>query len=93
MIWSAAVGALFAAPGGVNAYWRMSCSIIQEGRIDPVISYGSASSHVHKLSGAASKCSFSTLPYLHLSTINNFPCDITNSHENEVRRMTALGRG
>jgi hypothetical protein len=35
----------------VEAYWRMQCGIIQTGRIDPILSFGQVSSHVHKLSG------------------------------------------
>ena len=38
-----------------EAFWRMSCSIIQTGRIDPVVSPGKVASHVHKISGASSK--------------------------------------
>ncbi|KFY16649.1 hypothetical protein V492_01177 [Pseudogymnoascus sp. VKM F-4246] len=34
-------------------FWRMSCSVSQMGRIDPVISYGGVSQHVHKISGAS----------------------------------------
>ncbi|KAJ4244397.1 hypothetical protein NW762_014525 [Fusarium torreyae] len=37
----------------VDAYWRMSCSIIQTGRVDPVVAPGAVSAHVHKLSGAS----------------------------------------
>ncbi|KZF19119.1 WSC-domain-containing protein [Xylona heveae TC161] len=37
----------------VDAYWRMSCSTVQTGRIDPVVSPGMVSSHVHKLVGAS----------------------------------------
>ena len=40
-----------------DAFWRMSCSVIQTGRIDPIVTPGKVSSHVHKLSGASSKCS------------------------------------
>jgi hypothetical protein len=36
----------------VDSYWRMSCGLVQTGRIDPVISPGSVSGHVHKISGA-----------------------------------------
>ncbi|KAI1374179.1 WSC-domain-containing protein [Hypoxylon crocopeplum] len=38
---------------GVDAFWRMSCSIIQTGRLDPNISPGAVSAHVHKISGAS----------------------------------------
>ena len=46
-------------PGLSDAFWRMSCSIIQTGRLDPIVSPGEVSSHVHKISGASSKCSIS----------------------------------
>ncbi|KAM0281361.1 hypothetical protein ACHAO9_010732 [Fusarium lateritium] len=36
-----------------EAFWRMSCSIIQSGRVDPIIAPGTFSAHVHKLSGAS----------------------------------------
>ncbi|KAI1401782.1 hypothetical protein F4819DRAFT_456715 [Hypoxylon fuscum] len=38
---------------GVTAYWRMSCSLIQTGRLDPNVSPGKIASHVHKVSGAS----------------------------------------
>ncbi|KAL3419704.1 WSC domain-containing protein [Phlyctema vagabunda] len=37
----------------IEGYWRMSCSVIQTGRVDPVVNYNAPSSHVHKISGAA----------------------------------------
>ncbi|KAJ3526946.1 hypothetical protein NM208_g10945 [Fusarium decemcellulare] len=37
----------------VDAYWRMSCSLIQTGRVDPIIAPGRVAAHVHKLSGAS----------------------------------------
>ncbi|KAG8669333.1 hypothetical protein FPOAC1_008725 [Fusarium poae] len=36
-----------------EAFWRMSCSVIQTGRVDPIIAPGTFSAHVHKLSGAS----------------------------------------
>ncbi|KAL9127627.1 MAG: hypothetical protein Q9217_003539 [Psora testacea] len=39
--------------GVSEAFWRMSCGIIQTGRIDPIVSPGKLSSHVHKIAGAA----------------------------------------
>jgi len=33
----------------------MNCGIVQTGRLDPVISFGSVSSHVHKIAGGSSK--------------------------------------
>ncbi|XDG07297.1 hypothetical protein ABKA04_006912 [Annulohypoxylon sp. FPYF3050] len=38
---------------GADAYWRMSCGLIQTGRLDPNVSPGSVSAHVHKVSGAS----------------------------------------
>ncbi|KAI0880342.1 WSC-domain-containing protein [Annulohypoxylon maeteangense] len=38
---------------GADAYWRMSCSLIQTGRLDPNVSPGEVSAHVHKVSGAS----------------------------------------
>ncbi|KAI1773881.1 WSC-domain-containing protein [Hypoxylon cercidicola] len=38
---------------GATAYWRMSCGLIQTGRLDPNISPGAVSAHVHKVSGAS----------------------------------------
>ena len=38
-----------------DAFWRMSCSIIETTRIDPLVSPGKISSHVHKISGASSE--------------------------------------
>ncbi|KAI2613481.1 WSC-domain-containing protein [Hypoxylon fragiforme] len=38
---------------GVEAYWRMSCSLIQTSRLDPIVSPGAVSAHVHKVSGAS----------------------------------------
>ena len=42
--------------GFSDAFWRMSCSIVQTGRIDPVVSPGQINGHVHKIAGASSKC-------------------------------------
>ena len=47
--------ALLALTGFCDAFWRMSCSVIQEGRIDPIVSPGKVASHAHKISGASSK--------------------------------------
>jgi hypothetical protein len=35
-------------------FWRMNCGKIQVGRIDPVVSPGSISTHVHNIVGAYS---------------------------------------
>ncbi|RGP81502.1 fungistatic metabolite [Fusarium longipes] len=45
--------ALVALVAWAEAFWRMSCSVIQTGRIDPIIAPGTFSAHVHKLSGAS----------------------------------------
>ncbi|KFX88611.1 hypothetical protein V490_07531 [Pseudogymnoascus sp. VKM F-3557] len=37
----------------VLGFWRMSCSVAQMGRVDPVISFGHVSQHIHKISGAS----------------------------------------
>ncbi|KAI1853724.1 hypothetical protein JX266_001708 [Neoarthrinium moseri] len=37
----------------VNGFWRMSCGIIQTGRIDPIVNPGSIAAHAHKVSGAS----------------------------------------
>lgn len=36
-----------------HAFWRMSCSVIQTGRIDPIVSPGEVATHAHKISGAS----------------------------------------
>ena len=41
--------------GFSNAFWRMSCGIIQTGRIDPIVTPGEVTSHVHKIAGASSE--------------------------------------
>lgn len=41
----------------VSAYWRLACSVAQEERIDPILSPGTVSSHVHKLAGGISMSS------------------------------------
>lgn len=35
------------------AYWRMSCGLSQTGRLDPIVSPGKISGHVHKIVGAS----------------------------------------
>ncbi|KAJ9132986.1 WSC-domain-containing protein [Pleurostoma richardsiae] len=49
-----AAAAILAELGRVDAYWRMSCGIIQVGRVDPIISPGTVSGHVHKIAGGSS---------------------------------------
>lgn len=41
---------------GVDAFWRMNCGLMETGRIDPIVTPGKISSHVHKLAGGYSKC-------------------------------------
>ena len=36
-----------------EAYWRINCGVIQTSRIDPIVSPGKVSRHVHKFAGAA----------------------------------------
>lgn len=52
---SAVAVTLIALVTQVQAFWRMNCALIQTGRVDPVISFGTASSHVHKIAGSASE--------------------------------------
>ena len=51
------VVALASLIGFSDAFWRMSCSIIQTGRIDPIVDPGGIPPHVHKISGASSEYS------------------------------------
>ena len=46
-----------------DAFWRTACSVAQTGRIDPILSPGHISGHVHKLSGASSMVNFSVSPF------------------------------
>lgn len=46
---------LGALTGFSNAFWRMSCTVIQTGRIDPVQYSSRVADHVHKIAGASSK--------------------------------------
>ena len=36
------------------AYWRTACSVAQTARVDPILSPGAVSGHVHKISGGSS---------------------------------------
>ena len=38
--------------GPTSAFWRLSCGIVQSGRVDPVVSPGKLASHAHKIAGA-----------------------------------------
>ncbi|KAK7418586.1 hypothetical protein QQZ08_011170 [Neonectria magnoliae] len=44
---------LLAITAPVDAFWRMSCGLIQTGRVDPIVSPGGVAGHVHKVSGAS----------------------------------------
>lgn len=37
----------------VNAFWRMGCSIILNGRIDPIVNPGKLSTHSHTIVGGS----------------------------------------
>lgn len=37
----------------VSAFWRMTCGVIQTGRVDPIVSPGAVAGHAHKVSGAS----------------------------------------
>jgi hypothetical protein len=41
--------------GTVDAFWRMVCSTVQVGRVDPVVSPGGVSGHCHTIAGPNSK--------------------------------------
>ncbi|KAI9790330.1 MAG: hypothetical protein M1833_001949 [Piccolia ochrophora] len=36
-----------------NAFFRLGCSLIQTGRVDPIVTPGQVASHVHKIAGAS----------------------------------------
>ncbi|KAL8970381.1 MAG: hypothetical protein Q9183_001554 [Haloplaca sp. 2 TL-2023] len=36
-----------------QAFWRLSCGIVQTSRIDPIVNPGALSSHAHKIAGAS----------------------------------------
>ncbi|KAF7562350.1 hypothetical protein G7046_g1797 [Stylonectria norvegica] len=50
---SRALLGLLLIAASTDAYWRMSCSLIQTGRVDPIINPGHVAGHVHKVSGAS----------------------------------------
>ncbi|CAF9922732.1 MAG: hypothetical protein HETSPECPRED_005133 [Heterodermia speciosa] len=56
------------------AYFRMSCSRMRIGRIDPVVNFGKVSPHVHKISGASNISPNST--FQTLQTANCTSCEI-----------------
>jgi len=49
--------ALAAFVGDANAFFRINCGRILDGRIDPIISPGKVSGHLHTLVGSASTLS------------------------------------
>ena len=52
-----------------SAFWRMNCGIIQNGRIDPIISPGKVSGHCHKLAGPST-----ISPTYDVDALTNAPC-------------------
>ena len=46
--------ALLSILGSTEAFWRMNCATVQRGRIDPIVSPGRISAHVHTLVGSSS---------------------------------------
>ena len=40
--------------GSSQAFWRLSCGIVQAGRIDPIVTPGKISGHAHKIAGGGS---------------------------------------
>ena len=44
-----------------HAFWRQACSVAQESRIDPILSFGQPSGHVHKFAGGISKWNMSSV--------------------------------
>ncbi|KAI5859630.1 hypothetical protein GGS23DRAFT_316541 [Durotheca rogersii] len=59
---------------GADAYWRMSCGVIQTGRLDPIAYPGVVSDHVHKISGASNFGPSNTYEDLAASSCTS--CDI-----------------
>ncbi|KAI0485076.1 hypothetical protein GGR56DRAFT_681157 [Xylariaceae sp. FL0804] len=70
----AALLALAATAPFAAAFFRMSCGIIQTGRLDPVVAPGSVSSHVHKVSGGSAFNMTST--YDELQTSGCTSCEV-----------------
>lgn len=57
-----------------DAFWRMSCGIIQTGRVDPIIAPGNVAGHTHKISGASNFGMSSTFDSLQASRCTS--CEI-----------------
>lgn len=58
----------------VTGYWRLACSISQEARIDPILSPGNVSSHVHKVAGGINVQPSSNGQSLQISTCST--CEV-----------------
>jgi hypothetical protein len=57
-----------------HAFWRAACSVVQTGRIDPILSPDTISGHVHKIAGGNEVNPYST--YDSLQTSNCSSCEI-----------------
>ena len=54
-----------------HAYWRTACSVVQTGRIDPILSPDTISGHVHKIAGGSEINPYSTFDSLLTSTCSS----------------------
>ena len=63
--------AVYGLLGVSEAYFRMSCGVIQSGRIDPVISPGKIAGHAHKIAGASSKSQVFLSPFSILAPLQS----------------------
>ena len=52
---------LIALIGQSLAFWRMGCSKLTLGRVDPIVSPGQVSAHVHTVVGSSSESLFANL--------------------------------
>lgn len=41
--------------GAADAFWRMGCSVVQVGRIDPLVNPGTIAAHAHTIVGGSSE--------------------------------------
>jgi hypothetical protein len=57
-----------------HAFWRAACSVVQTGRIDPILSPDAISGHVHKIAGGSEVNPYSTFDSLQTSTCSS--CEI-----------------
>ncbi|KAL8744237.1 MAG: hypothetical protein Q9190_003501 [Brigantiaea leucoxantha] len=69
MFLAASLILLGAIAGSTQAYWRLSCGIVQTSRIDPIINPGVVSPHAHKIAGASNIDASSTY-----DTLQKAPC-------------------